>query len=120
MSDYWGYHLMLDCSGCNDNIKSRLCIEEFAKDMVKRINMIAHGEPLIEYMLPGDPKQGYSMVQLIETSNICAHFIEPDMTAYVDIFSCRDFDPGIAKLCVKDHFDPKKMTEHFLHRQAPK
>jgi S-adenosylmethionine/arginine decarboxylase-like enzyme len=115
---YFGWHLMLDCAGCNDNIKSREKIAEFAKDMVERINMIAHGEPIIEYMLPGDPKQGYSMVQLIETSNITAHFIEPDGSAYFDIFSCKDFDPGIAKLCVRDYFSPSRIKDHFLYRQA--
>ena len=88
--------------------------------MVKRINMIAHGEPIIEYMLPGDPKQGYSLVQLIETSNITAHFIEPDGSAFFDVFSCKDFDPAIAKLCVRDYFSPKRMTNNFFNRQVPK
>jgi S-adenosylmethionine decarboxylase len=118
MSEYWGYHLMLDIAGCNDNIKDKTKIAEFAKDLVERIDMIAHGEPIIEFMLPGDPKQGYSLVQLIQTSNITAHFIEPDYTAYIDVFSCKAFDKDIAKLCVKDYFDPSSIKEHFLHRQA--
>lgn len=116
---YFGWHFTMDCAGCNDNIKSHDKIAEFAKDMVERIKMIAHGDPLIEYMLPGDPKQGYSLVQLIETSNITAHFIEPDGSAFFDIFSCKDFDPAIAKLCVRDHFSPRKMTDNFFHRQVP-
>ena len=65
MSEYFGYHLMLDISGCNENIKDKTKIAEFVKDLVERINMIACGDPIIEYMLPGDPKQGYSMMQLI-------------------------------------------------------
>ena len=56
---------MLDISGCNENIKDKTKIAEFVKDLVERINMIACGDPIIEYMLPGDPKQGYSMMQLI-------------------------------------------------------
>ena len=118
MSEYFGYHLMLDIAGCNENIKDKTKIAEFAKDLVERIDMIAHGEPIIEYMLPGDPKQGYSLVQLIETSNITAHFIEPNYTAYVDIFSCREFDTDVVKLAVIEYFNPIKMREHFLHRQA--
>jgi S-adenosylmethionine/arginine decarboxylase-like enzyme len=109
---------MLDIAGCNENIKDKTKIAEFAKDLVERIDMIAHGDPIIEYMLPGDPKQGYSLVQLIETSNITVHFIEPDYTAYVDVFSCKEFDAAVAKQCVRDYFNPLTMREHFLHRQA--
>lgn len=118
MSDYWGYHLMLDCGGCNENIRIRGQIIRFVKILVERIDMIAHGEPLLEYLLPGDPKQGYSMVQLIETSNICAHFVEPDNTMYLDVFSCKKFAPEVVKQCVREHFSPGSIREHFLHRQA--
>ena len=116
--EYFGYHLMLDCAGCNDNIKNKEQIAKFAKDIVKRIDMEAFGEPIIEFMLPGDPKQGYSLVQLITTSNICVHFIDPDYTAYVDIFSCKEFNKEIAKECFLEYFNPLSMKEHFLHRQA--
>lgn len=115
---YWGYHLMLDCAGCNDGIKSKLEIKGFVRDLVKRIDMIAHGEPIVEYLLPGDPKQGYSLVQLITTSNICGHFMELDGTAYFDIFSCKEFDTEVAKQCVRDYFAPTSIKEHFMHRQA--
>lgn len=118
MTAYWGYHLMLDVSECNENIEDRDTIAKFVKDLVERIDMIAHGDPLIEYLLPGDPKQGYSLVQLIQTSNICVHFIEPDRTAYVDVFSCKEFDPEIVKQCFRDYFGALSMKEHFLHRQA--
>lgn len=115
---YWGYHLMLDCAGCNSNIKDREQIYAFVKDLITRIDMVAHGEPIIEFLLPGDPKEGYSLMQLITTSNICAHFIEPDSTAYFDIFSCKEYDIEIAKQCVRDYFGPTSIKEHFLHRQA--
>ena len=48
----WGYHLMLDCSSCNDNIKNKKAIELFIKDLLRTIKMIPHGKPLIEYLLP--------------------------------------------------------------------
>jgi S-adenosylmethionine/arginine decarboxylase-like enzyme len=109
---------MLDCSGCNDNIKSREEIYRFVKDMVQRIDMIAHGEPIIEYMLPGDPKEGYSLMQLIQTSNICAHFVNPDNTAYIDIFSCKDYDIETAKAVVMEYFAPTKMRINYITRNA--
>ena len=114
---YWGYHLMLDCSGC-ENIESRDTIYRFIKDLVERIGMVAHGEPIIEYLLPGDPKQGYSLMQLITTSNICGHFMELDGTAYFDIFSCKEFDIEKAKLIVSKYFNPKKMRVNYITRHA--
>ena len=99
---YWGYHLLLDCSGCDIvQISNKDNIYKFVKDLVDRIDMEAHGEPIIEHLLPGDPKQGYSLMQLITTSNISAHFMELDGTAYFDIFSCKEFDIEIAKQVVR-------------------
>lgn len=115
---YWGYHLMLDCSGCNDNVANRDQIYKFVKELVKKIDMVAHGEPIIEHLLPGDPKQGYSLMQLITTSNICAHFMELDGTAYFDIFSCKEFDINKAKKIVEKYFSPKKMRVNFITRHA--
>lgn len=80
--------------------------------------MIAHGEPIIEHLLPGDPKQGYSLVQLITTSNICAHFMELDGTAYFDVFSCKEFDTNVAKSIVQKYFNPEKMRVNFITRNA--
>ena len=114
---YWGYHLMLDCSGC-ENIDSKDNIYNFVKDLVNKIDMEAHGEPIIEYLLPGDPKQGYSLMQLITTSNICGHFMELDGTAYFDVFSCKEFDLTTAQNVVKQYFNPKKIRVNFITRQA--
>ena len=116
---YWGYHLLLDCSGCDiAAVKDRDNIYKFVKDLVTRIDMTAHGEPIIEYLLPGDPKQGYSLMQLITTSNISGHFMELDGTAYFDIFSCKEFDLEIAKQVVNEYFHPTKMRVNFLTRHA--
>jgi len=114
---YWGYHLLLDCSGCS-GIDNRDNIYRFVKDLVVRIDMTAHGEPIIEYLLPGDPKQGYSLMQLITTSNIAGHFMELDGTCYIDVFSCKEFDVATAKQVVTEYFKPTRMRVNFLTRHA--
>ncbi len=114
---YWRYHLMLDCSGCT-GIDNRENIYNFIKDLVDRIDMTAHGEPIIESLLPGDPKQGYSLMQLITTSNICGHFMELDGTAYFDVFSCKTFDIDTAKQVVHQYFKPQKMRVNYITRHA--
>lgn len=108
---------MLDCSGCT-NIDSKENIYNFVVDLVNRIDMLAHGDPIIEYLLPGDPKQGYSLMQLITTSNISGHFMELDGTAYIDIFSCKTFDIETAKKVVEEYFHPKRMRVNFVTRHA--
>lgn len=121
-SKYWGYHLMLDCGGCKieGGIASKEAIYNFVKELVDAIDMEAHGEPIIEYLLPGDPKQGYSLMQLITTSNITGHFMELDGTSYFDIFSCKEYDQQTAIDVVKKYFDPKTMRVNFITRDASK
>jgi len=120
MSGYWGYHLVLDCAGCDhEKITNGENIRAFTKELVKRIDMVAYGEPIVEHFATHDPeKAGYSMVQLIETSNICAHFVDRDDTCYVDVFSCREFNIDVVKQTVVEFFGANTMRTTYLTRQA--
>ena len=118
MTTFWGYHLILDCAGCNDNIKDKNIIHTFVGELVKRIDMIAVGDPIIEYLLPGDVNCGYSVMQLITTSNICIHFVEQNNSAYFDVFSCKEFNTETVKETVKEYFSATSIKETFLTRQA--
>jgi S-adenosylmethionine/arginine decarboxylase-like enzyme len=109
---------MLDCSECNDNIKSRDQIYNFTKELIEEIDMIAHGEPIIEYLLPGTDNAGFSLIQLITTSNICAHFVDSNNSAYIDVFSCKAFDIEVAKKVVNKYFNPVKFKINFITRHA--
>jgi S-adenosylmethionine/arginine decarboxylase-like enzyme len=57
-------------------------------------------------------------MQLITTSNICAHFMDHGGTAYIDIFSCKEFDIETAKTVVNKYFEPSKMRVYYLTRHA--
>lgn len=120
MSNYWGYHLMLDCSGCDHSkITSRENIYNFTKELVKRIDMKAFGEPIVEHFATHDPtKAGFSMVQLIETSNICAHFVDDDNTCYIDVFSCKPFSNVTVVDTVKEYFGSTEVRLNYLTRHA--
>jgi len=120
MSDYWGYHLMLDCRGCDKGlITSRQNIYEFVIELVKRIDMVAYGEPIIEHFATHDPdKAGYSLVQLIETSNITAHFVDKNGDGYIDVFSCKPYNEEDVIAVVNEYFAPVNINTTFVHRQA--
>ena len=115
---YWGYHLMLDCSFCDPyNIRDKDVIYAFTKQLVKDIDMVAYGEPQIVKFGSGN-KAGYTLVQLIETSNICAHFVDEDNTMYLDVFSCKQFNADVVEKIVKDYFGAVRIRRNYITRQA--
>lgn len=114
---HWGFHLMLDLDGCNDNIKNGKKLKEFIKDLVDAIDMIAVGKPTMK-RFGRDGLMGYSIVQLIETSSITFHLIEETMTAYLDVFSCKDFDQQTVVDMVKEMFEPEHIKKKFIYRDA--
>jgi S-adenosylmethionine decarboxylase len=117
---YWGYHLILDCQGCDVKMVSdRANIKRFIETLVQDIDMKAYGEPLLEHFATHDPsKGGYSLVQLIETSSVTGHFVDSNGDAYIDIFSCKPFSSEIVKEVVYTFFRPASIKMHFLTRQA--
>ena len=118
MNTYWGYHLVLDCGDCNNSqITDPKNISNFAIELVKRIDMVAYGEPQVVYFGTGN-KEGYTLVQLIETSNICAHFVNENNSLYLDVFSCKTFDNNEVIETVKEFFGAKTIRITYLTRQA--
>lgn len=122
--DYvWGYHLSLDMAGCNlKTITDRNHIINFVRDLVETIDMKAYGEPEVVHFAEHDPsKAGYTLTQLIETSNICAHFVDSTGEVYLDIFSCKEFDEELAVGCAAQYFEPTHVEGLYRTRgvQAP-
>lgn len=117
---YWGYHLMLDIHGCDQaRIQSRQHVSDFCEDLVKKIDMEAIGKPWIEQTAMHLPdKAGFTMVQIIQTSSIVAHFIDESGDIYLDVFSCKKFDTKDVVKCVDEWFKPKVQRENFITRQA--
>ena len=93
-------------------------IGNVTRDLVKRIDMVAYGDPQIVMFGTGN-KKGYTLIQLIETSNIAAHFVEENNSMYLDVFSCKDFDPSIVKDTVIEYFDAQKFSTRVFMRNAP-
>lgn len=115
---YWGYHLIINAAECDHAaITDYYTIFNFTKELVKQIDMVAYGEPQIVNFGSGN-KAGYTLVQLIETSNICAHFVNETDDIYLDVFSCKTFEPKIVVALVKAFFNAKKVETKFLERQA--
>jgi S-adenosylmethionine/arginine decarboxylase-like enzyme len=117
---YWGYHMIVDASACiAPKIRCSNNIKNFANALVKRIDMVPFGEPQVVHFGSGN-KGGYTLVQLIETSNICAHFVEETNDMYLDVFSCKPFNPYDVESMVGLYFSPQKTNRIYINRQAPR
>lgn len=112
----WGKHLVLDIRKCiPSTIRCPHTIQDFSRNLVRRIDMIAYGEPHVVRFGSGN-KAGYTLVQLIETSNITAHFVEETNDAYIDVFSCKDFHEKDVEDAVKEYFGPEYVFSRMLIR----
>lgn len=115
----WGFHLALDVGKCNPKlIRCPIQISAFSKALVQRIDMVPYGEPQIVMFGEGN-KKGYTLVQLIQTSNITGHFCEQDNAAFLDIFSCKKYDIETAVKCVREYFEPTMVVRHYIERSIP-
>jgi len=117
---YWGYHAMFDCASCElDKVRSKENIVAFIKEIVKEIDMVAYGEPMVEHFATHDPdKAGHSFCQMIETSNITGHFVDKNGDIYIDIFSCKEYNPNTAKDVIVKYFNPSKVRLNYITRNA--
>jgi S-adenosylmethionine/arginine decarboxylase-like enzyme len=103
-SSPWG---MLAAIDLHDADRVRLAdpgsIRRFVPALIEAIGMRAHGELMIDRF--GDSElEGWSALQFIETSSITVHADEVFGRCFVDVFSCRLFDPDVAAALAVGHF----------------
>lgn len=90
----WGILTSVDVLSCDPNkIRSRQEIEVYVYALCHLIEMKRFGECQIVHFGEDERVAGYSMTQLIETSLISGHFANASNSAYIDVFSCKYYDP---------------------------
>lgn len=100
----WGRNAIINLSDCiPDTIRSRDHILAWGSYLIDHIEMKPFGDAFIErFGLNNKNAVGYSYFQAIETSNICAHFSEYNNTAFINIFSCKDYHSNkVVGVCYK-------------------
>lgn len=113
----WGWSCQIDLSGCfAPYINNQGPIHDFVVLLCELIGMKRHGECHIQRFGTGN-KEGFSFFQLIETSNISGHFSSETLRAYIDIFSCKEYDMQTAARFCKYYF---KATSCLLQHQERK
>ncbi|MCA9912707.1 MAG: S-adenosylmethionine decarboxylase [Anaerolineae bacterium] len=113
---YYGKHLVLSATTCNDQLLSLDAINQFLKTLVVRIDMVAFGEPLAARFGSGI-EEGISAVQLIETSAITIHTNDQARDLYLDVFSCKGYNELDVLDFVRETFAPADMNYQVLMRK---
>jgi S-adenosylmethionine/arginine decarboxylase-like enzyme len=100
----WGMLAAIDLHDCD---RARLAdpdtIRRFVPAVIDAIGMRAHGALALERFADGE-LEGWSAMQFIETSSITLHADEVCGRCFVDVFSCRPFDPDVAAAIAAEHF----------------
>lgn len=78
-------------------------IRRFVPTVIDAIGMRAYGPLMIERFGDGD-LEGWSALQFIETSSITIHADEVSGCCFIDVFSCRPFDPDVGAAIAGEHF----------------
>jgi S-adenosylmethionine/arginine decarboxylase-like enzyme len=116
--DVWGIASSIDIYGCNpDKIRDADYIRLFVKDLCALIEMKRFGETQVVHFGEDEKVAGFSMVQLIETSLISAHFANLTNTTYLDVFSCKAYDPEVVKNFAQGYFEGSDTTLNVTYRR---
>ena len=101
----WGIASSIDIYECApDRIRSSEFIRKFVVDLCDLIEMKRFGDTQVVHFGEDEKVAGYSMVQLIETSLISAHFANLTNTTYLDVFSCKPYDPDTVREFAQEYF----------------
>lgn len=113
----WGIHTIIDLKECNiDTIKSGDKLIEYANELVDLIDMKPYLDPIIYHFGSEKHIEGYTLVQFIQTSLISGHFVDATGDAYIDIFSCKEYDTDSAIEFTCKFFEAKDYTWHRISR----
>jgi S-adenosylmethionine/arginine decarboxylase-like enzyme len=117
-TDAWGLYTSVDLKGCNPaTIRDAEKIRQFIVELCDLIDMKRFGEPQIIHFGPNERVAGYSMTQLIETSLVSGHFANETNSAYLDIFSCKEYAPGVMAEFCKEFFGAESVKTNVLLRE---
>ncbi|VVB68120.1 S-adenosylmethionine decarboxylase proenzyme [Candidatus Norongarragalina meridionalis] len=102
-----GTHLMLDLrEGGARGLDSEKIVEKFLKDVPKALRMRAITKPVLKRVGTGRD-YGISGFVMIAESHISVHTYPRKRAAFIDAFSCREFDVAVVKEMAERTFGGK-------------
>ena len=118
---HYGKELILDLHQCDPKTFNRESIEQFFITLCDQIDMERcelywwddEGLPPEECQTEPHLK-GTSAVQFIMTSNITIHTLDILEIVYLNIFSCKDFNPNMVEFWAMDWFKCNKLAQKVV------
>ena len=122
--EVYGQELILDLHGCDATRFTRKAIEQYCVELCALIDMercdlhFWDDVGVAEEERQTSPKtKGTSAVQFILTSTIVIHTLDLMKAAYVNIFSCKEFDTDEAAKFTANWFGSKDWTANVVNRR---
>ena len=118
--DAWGYQLILDMEDCSEMMDNKGYVTKFFKELISELDM-KELSPIMIVKVDGPDLgsgRGLSAVQMITTSSITFHSDDDKRCIYLDVFSCKKYNPDIVIRTVDKYFSPKRISKKFLYRDA--
>jgi S-adenosylmethionine/arginine decarboxylase-like enzyme len=119
----YGNELLLDLHGCDVSTFNRESITSFFSQLCEKIEMTACELHFWDDMgLPPEQQQtaphakGTSAVQFILTSSMVIHTLDLLSAVYLNIFSCKEFDPDVATRFAIEWFVATDHKSHYVER----
>ena len=114
----WGLLTSVDLYDCNPElIRDAEAIKRYVNELCQLIAMKKFGDTQVVDFGEDERVSGFSMTQLIETSLISGHFANLTNAAYIDIFSCKYYDPQVAADFTQKFFQAKEIKIHYILRK---
>ena len=119
----YGIELILDLHGCDVATFNRESISEYFLQLCELIDMQREDLHFWDDVGIADEDkqtsphtQGTSAVQFILTSSIVIHALDQLRSVYINIFSCKTFDPEIAEKFTAEWFGAGECSARFIDR----
>lgn len=116
---WWGTHLVLNLGQCDPHVirdpQEMLNIIDL---LIEQLGMRTAGPPIVKHCGEGS-RIGWTLVRIITTSNIVVHANDDDLSAFIDVFSCRPYDTTAAAAFLVGAFGATTHTAIPLQRHIP-
>lgn len=121
----YGKELILDVHDCDISIFTRASLEYYFQylcdDLIDMKRAALHfwdyeGISYEEYERLPSHLKGISAIQFIQTSNITIHTLDDLGVVYLNIFSCKDFNPEVVKDFTEKFFKGQIKNSTLIER----
>lgn len=119
--EVWGILTTVDISGASSEaINDTAVMNNFVKTMLERLDMVPIGDTQIVWCETNDPaKVGYTILQILQDSNITAHLCSATNCGFFDIFSCKPYEPSMVLETVLEFFPADRSNINVVERYIP-